>query len=96
MGTRKKWSVLNQENMQKVPNVYGVYELADSKKNIICIGQGKLHERLAIHLSNFEDAKYFRLDRTGSKERAEQRERALLNEYERKHGCLPKYNKKRG
>lgn len=96
MEIRKKWSIFSEENVKSVPSVYGVYELADSKKSIIYIGQGKLQERLMDHLNNIKKAKYFRFEQIRSKEKAEQREKALLREYRENHGHLPNYNERMG
>lgn len=94
-----KWSKFTIENLGRVDPVYGVYELGDKDKNIIYIGQGFLRDRLLAHKISdepcFKKARYYRFEKTGSKERAEQRERAEMNRYERQYGELPECNKRR-
>ena len=95
----KRWSNFGKENVRKVPNVYGVYELANGAKDVIYIGEGKLRDRLLAHFAGGSDpipgASYFRYETTGSKNRCVQRQNALLAEYERKYGRLPRFNQKR-
>jgi len=94
-----KWSKFTCENLSKVDTVYGVYELGDNSKNIIYIGQGILRDRLLAHKISdepcFKKAKYYRFEKIGGKERAEQRERAEMNIYESEYGELPECNKRR-
>ncbi|WP_206203928.1 hypothetical protein [Thermococcus sp. GR4] len=97
-GIFKPWTRFTKQNVQKVSEVYGVYEIANAAKETIYIGSGKLRSRLLAHFPRAPDpivgASYFRYEKTGSLERARQRERALLKEYKRKHGKLPKFNQK--
>ena len=90
-----KWSKFTRENLDKFDPVYGVYELGDESGDVIYIGQGVLSERLWSHVKNKKKAHYFRCQKTGSKLRAEQRERAEINAYERKYSSLPVCNKRR-
>lgn len=100
MPISKIWSNFTKAKVSLTTNGYGVYELGDTSKNVHYIGQGRIYPRLDSHFIAGSDpipgTKYFRHDHTGSKERAEQRERALLRDYERAHGRLPKYNQRRG
>ena len=95
-----RWIRFTKANVSKVPNVYGVYEIADGTKDTLYFGSGKLKGRLLAHFPRGSDpivgASYFRYEKTGSLERARQRERALLREYYRKHGRLPPFNQKIG
>ena len=94
-----RWSKFTKENLDRVDPVYGVYELGDKNKNVIYIGQGILSERLWAHKTSdrpcFKKARYYRFQKTGGKERAEQRERAEMNVYEDQYGVLPECNKRR-
>jgi len=63
-----RWIPFTKENVQKVPDVYGVYELANANKEIICIDCGKLRSRLLSHFKDTVEATYFRYEKTGSQE----------------------------
>jgi hypothetical protein len=91
MGIAKRWSRMTQDALEVDIDTYGVYELADRAGHIIYVGQGRIRERLASHSRGDEDpctraARFFRFEMTGGKERAEQRERALMRDYARTHG----------
>ncbi|MHA2223016.1 MAG: DUF7508 domain-containing protein, partial [Candidatus Thorarchaeota archaeon] len=45
MPIAKRWSKFTLHNLYHVPNVFGVYELADYNE-VIYIGSGKLRDRL--------------------------------------------------
>lgn len=94
-----KWSKFTFENLKRVDLVHGVYELGDKDKNVIYIGQGILTERLLAHKISrkacFRKAQYYRFEKTGGKERAEQRERAEMSQYERQYGNFPECNKRK-
>ena len=100
MGIRKKWSKFNKKKVSKLKDNYGVYELADKDKKLVYVGQGKIKTRLLRHFIGKEDpipeAAYYRFHKTGSKEKAEQRERSLLRKHEKRRGKLPKYNQRVG
>lgn len=40
MPIAKKWSNFKKENVKEVPDVYGVYELANEAKSTVYIGEG--------------------------------------------------------
>lgn len=96
----EKWSRFNWYNVEGVPQVYGAYELADGNDYVIYIGSGILYDRLSAHKRSrnpcLQQARKFRYEETKSKERAEQRERSLLREFERRYGCLPRCNERLG
>jgi len=79
---------------------YGVYELADASGNILYIGEGHVQSRLYSHFISASDPTpgvgLYRVEYTGSKERAEQRERAELRDFTRSHGDCPKFNDRLG
>jgi len=101
MPIRKKWTPLNKDNLSKIPNVKGVYEIADCDGNTQYIGEGQLPNLLNSHFLGSSDpipkACKFRFEKMGSKKRAEQRERVLLGSFAKKNkGKLPPHNKRRG
>lgn len=100
MPIAKRWSRFTWNRLDEVPNVLGVYELADDNDYIIYIGSGKLRDRLAHWKSSNDSCKLqarkFRFEELYSDERCRQRERALLREYEREHGKLPRCNERIG
>lgn len=94
-----KWSKFTYQNLDRVDWIYGVYELGDRYKEIIYIGQGILRDRLLAHLRSedpcFKKARYFRVEKTGGKFRAKQRERTELNKYADNHDdYLPECNRR--
>ena len=98
MPIAKKWSNFKKENVKEVPDIYGVYELANEAKSTVYIGEGKLRERLLAHFASGRNpipgVSYFRYEMTKSKKRCIQRQNALLAECKRKYGQLPKFNQK--
>ena len=96
-----RWSAFNKKTVLAEPNSYGVYEIGGSDGQIMYIGQGRIKDRLNSHFVGGEhpvghSAKY-RKEITGSKQRAEERERAELRTYvESNDGHLPPYNKRLG
>ncbi len=82
-------------------DAYGVYELGDSDGEIVYIGHGRIGNRLNDHFLRGRDpiprVSLYRFEITGSKERAEQRERAEIRAYMRNHdGECPMYNERLG
>jgi len=100
MPIAKRWSKFTWDKLEDVPDVYGVYELGDAKGNIIYIGSGRLRDRLrywkSINKVCIMQARMFRYEKICSERRCRQRERALLKDYKRRYGRLPKCNKKIG
>jgi hypothetical protein len=96
MPIKKKWSSFRKKRVKKTSDVYAVYELADRSKDVIYIGEGILRDRLLAHVTNGSDpipeTSYFRYEITESKNQCEQLQNALLAEYFRVYGRLPKYN----
>ena len=94
-----KWSKFTAEDLDRVDEVYGVYELGDKNKNVIYIGQGILRDRLFAHKTSdkpcSKKTQYYRFQKAGSKQRAEQRERAEMNKFERQYDVLPECNERR-
>ena len=96
MPAAKRWIDFNEENIKQLPNAYGVYQLADNKKEIIYIGEGKLKHNLLIHLldnsNGITSTVYFRYRENDSKRSSKQRQNILLREYREKHGKMPEFN----
>ena len=96
MPLEKKWSKYRKVTVERVPNNLGVYEIANSKGEIIYIGQGNIKDRLNAHFLHGSDpipqGAQFRYVETKSKLRAEQRERTEMKEYEKQKGKLPRHN----
>ena len=72
---QKKWSPFKEEKIKNVPDVIGVYELADENREIVYIGHGKLKERLSEHFrkKTCPRARFFRYEKTSSKKRTKER-----------------------
>ena len=94
-----KWSWFTKENVSRETNHYGVYELGN-KDGILYIGEGHVNARLMSHFSDGSDpipgASYYRVEYTGSKEKAVQRQNAELSAYKRRHRAYPRFNQRRG
>ncbi|MCK4434006.1 excinuclease ABC subunit C [Candidatus Bathyarchaeota archaeon] len=94
-----KWSHFNKDNVSREAYHFGVYELGNSD-DILYIGEGKVKARLMAHFSDGSDpipgASFYRVEYTGSKDRAVQRQNAELASYKRKHGKYPRFNQRKG
>jgi|Deesub1362A_J573_1020465.scaffolds.fasta_scaffold01674_4 excinuclease UvrABC nuclease subunit len=94
----KRWSRYTKDKVRELEDYYGVYELANSSREVVYIGEGRIRSRLLSHFADGQDptpgVSYFRYELTGSKLRATQRQNALLAEFEREYGRLPKYNQR--
>ncbi len=78
---------------------FGVYELLNESE-VLYIGQGEVKKRLMAHFPDGSDpivgATKYRVEYTGGKEKAEQRERAELDSYLKQNGKYPRFNQRRG
>jgi len=107
MAIRKRWSKFIPEKvLENAPDKAGVYELGNRLRNVIYIGssanvrarlyedylQGRTKQARLIR----KKARYFRAEATGGEARAKQRERALLNAFEKEKGRLPELNQRKG
>lgn len=96
----KKWSHFNLASVSRETDAYGVYELAAPSGQILYIGEGHVNARLLAHFINGRDpipgTSLYRVEYTGSKERAEQRERSELRDYIRSNGTCPRFNDRLG
>ena len=96
-----RWVEFKKLKVHTEPDYYGVYELSDSRCNVLYIGQGKIHTRLLAHFNDGSDPvpgiSYYRKEFTFNKIKAEQRERAEIKLYGKNHnGLLPKHNHRIG
>ena len=98
MPLEKKWSEFTKERVSWEDDHYGVYELANRNGDVLYIGEGRVRSRLLSHFPQGSDpipgVSYYRVEYTRSKDRCVSRQNALLAEYKRRHGKLPKYNQK--
>ncbi|MGB9978497.1 DUF7508 domain-containing protein [Methanobacterium sp.] len=95
MPAAKRWMDFNEDNLKQLPNSYGVYQLANDKKEIIYIGDGKLKHNISMHSSDkdaVESIVYFRYRENDSKKSSKQRKNILLKEYREKNGKMPEFN----
>jgi len=92
----KRWSKFNWKRLDDVPNVYGVYELADGHGFTIYFGSGHLRDRLKYwkrsENSCITQAAKFRCEEYKSRTRSRQRKRALLREFIKMNKKLPRCN----
>lgn len=93
------WCDYNTSSVSRnAPTNIGVYEVGDSSKNTAYYGEGDIRARLLDHLNKreFPLGRYFRYESTNDKQRAVQRQNALLEEYKRRRGKYPIYNERKG
>ena len=94
-----RWSLFTKSNVRQETDNYGVYELGNSE-DILYIGEGHIRTRLMSHFADGSDpipgASFYRVEYTGSKVKAVQRQNAELNKYKRRHGRYPRYNQRKG
>ena len=95
------WKVYIKANVDTVPEVFGVYETSNSKTDssqITFIGCGEIREELRRQLrdSCVGSSTYFRYEQLFFDKIAQERERALLQEFRQKHDRLPICNEHRG
>jgi len=94
-----RWSYFTKTNVSRETNHYGVYELGNSD-DILYIGEGRVYTRLMAHFSDGSDpvvgASLYRVEYTGGKDKAVQRQNAELSAYKRKHGKYPRFNRRKG
>jgi len=94
-----KWSTFTKLTVRRESDNYGVYELGDFDDSLY-IGEGHVYSRLMSHFADGSDptpgVSSYRLEYTGSKVRAKQRQNAELRAYYRRHGRYPRYNQRIG
>ena len=95
MPAAKRWMDFNEDNIKQLPNLYGVYQFANDKKEIIYINDGKLKHNISAYFSDkdaVESIVYFRYRENDSKKSSKQRKNILLKEYKEKNGKMPELN----
>ncbi|MCP4583440.1 MAG: FAD-dependent oxidoreductase [candidate division Zixibacteria bacterium] len=81
------WLILNQENVESVPRIEGVFQLLDADKKVIRItGAMDLRESLKECLANPGEAKYYIWEEDPMYTK---RESELIQQHLQKHGELP-------
>ena len=99
MSLLKKWSAFNKTNVSRETDNFGVYELGNVH-GVIYIGEGHVRSRLLAHFRDGNDpivgASDYRVEYTGGKTRAVQRQNAELATYKRRYGKYPRYNQRKG
>lgn len=94
-----RWSYFTKTNVGRETNHYGVYELGNVN-GVLYIGEGHVYSRLMAHFADGSEpvvgASYYRVEYTGGKEKATQRQNAELSAYKRKHGKYPSFNQRKG
>ncbi len=98
MPINKKWSPYTKDHVKEnTSDNYGVYEIGNATE-VLYIGEGHVRTRLLSHFSDASEpvvgASGYRVEYTGSKARAVQRQNALLAEFMRRHGRLPRFNQR--
>jgi hypothetical protein len=94
-----RWSGYSKESVGVECNNFGVYELGNDF-DILYIGEGQVYNRLMAHFPQGSDpvvgTSKYRVEYTGGKDRAVQRQNAELNAYYRAHGRYPYFNTRKG
>jgi len=95
----KDWFKFTEEDIfREAMNLYGVYELVSGNGEVLYVGVGNIRDELLTHLPSGSDpimgASYFRYEITENIDEAEKRQKSLLDEYIKKHGELPRFNRK--
>jgi predicted molibdopterin-dependent oxidoreductase YjgC len=83
-------SEFTEENIEKVPEASGVYELIDENHAVICIrGVSNLRQDLSEKLKSAGKARFFRYEEHGM---YTMRENEMLEKHLKKYGKLPEVN----
>jgi predicted molibdopterin-dependent oxidoreductase YjgC len=81
---------VNEENINKVPEVNGVYQLFDEKRGILYIhGADNIRKDLLEKIQSVEKARFFRYEEHGM---YSMRENEILEKFLKKYGALPEVN----
>jgi hypothetical protein len=99
MPMKGRWRRFTRENLQKLPEKEGAYELANAQKSIIRIGSSKnLRRRLITHLISGElpTVRYFRCEILGFTDWDSGTDRGALHakKFMQIHAKKPKYSKR--
>ena len=101
MPIRNKWRDFNEQEINRVPEVAGVYELGDANERIVYIGSSKssIRARLLTHIKARKTlrVKYFRfkkLDSWDSNDPEEEEARLVMQHRKQNRGKLPRVQKR--
>lgn len=99
MPIQKRWTRFAAENVDKLPQKEGVYDLANAKKSIIRHGSSNnLRRRIMTHLNDekLSTVRYFRCEYLGffDMDTPKTREARHAERYFAQHGRKPKYTKR--
>ena len=96
----KRWTRFTLENVQRLPNRRGAYELANAAKRVIYQGGSDaisgVRGRLLSHLRNNEytAARYFRVEHASLLTSGIGLEASHAAKFQKKHGRKPRYTKR--
>jgi len=86
----EKWMKFDAENIAKVPECEGIFQLLDEKKMVIYIkGAVNIRQELMEQAQSNKEAKYFLYEEA---EMFTMRESELLQQFMKKYGKMPKQN----
>jgi len=99
MPIRKRWSDFTKTKINSVPEKPGVYELGDAKGEVVDIGSGDSAEGIKARLLAKKEkrpstVKKFRYKVTPPRQDPLKEEQKLGENFERKHGKLPRLQKR--
>jgi hypothetical protein len=101
MPIAKKWSKLTRDNINKLSDARGTYELANKDKRTIDIGgsdcgNGGCRSRLQSHLRNnkYPTAKYFRVQKADIFTRGIDLEASHSAKFQSQNGRKPRFTKR--
>jgi hypothetical protein len=106
MSIHKRWTKYTKKNISSEPDAIGVYEIGDVDTGaILFIGEGKIRTSLLDHSPDGGRKKHvsvfgssvvsefgYRYEITGSKDKAKLRKAAILSDFRKSFGSLPRYN----
>lgn len=109
MSIHKKWSNYTQKHVSGEPDSYGVFEIGDIDTGaVLYIGEGKIRTGLSTispdggkhsHVSLLGTSVFgnygYRYEIITSREKAKNRCKELIKEFEKAYGSLPRFNQKR-
>ncbi len=86
----EKWLEFDLDNVKKVPQAEGVYQLLDENKNVIYIaGREDMQKAMEEQLETNEKARYFGYE---EEKMYTKRESELLQQHLQRHGRMPELN----
>lgn len=99
MPIQKRWSKFTKAKISSVPEEEGVYELGDAKGEVVDIGSGESEQGIKSRLEDKKNTrpstvKKFRYKLTAPSQDPKEEERKLGEAFKRKHGKLPRLQKR--